>query len=77
MILQGLVAGKASHLSEVLLNGNELTGQEIVDLIALLPSRTGSPGIKVDLSCNNFGSLCTSLEKIESIHLILEYDATV
>jgi Ran GTPase-activating protein 1 len=73
-ILRGITAGKPVELTELMLNGNELAGDEIVQLVSQLTSRIGChPSLKVDLSCNNFGSLTSKLEKIDNATIIIEY----
>lgn len=73
-ILRGLIAGKPAKLCQLLLNGNELAGEEIVDLMSSLTARIGCPPpLYVDLSSNNFGSLCDRLENMgDSFDLFIE-----
>lgn len=72
-VLQGIIAGKLTQLTNIMLNGNELAGQQFVDLVSQLSARiASSSSLQLDLSCNNFGSLCDHLEAIDSIDIILE-----
>lgn len=54
--------GHLPHLQRLLLNGNEIGGHEVVDVLCEVFSEQVNASLELDLSCNNFGD--ASVERL-------------
>ena len=74
MILKALISGKLKSLKDINLSGNEISSEEVIDLISVLVSKTGcEPGLQIDLSSNSFGEkLSDKLLEIPNVSITLE-----